>query len=192
MAHAARSPTCCCRRSGRRATARGGASAATARAPGSSASSASLVGGAIFGGRVLADGAARRLRRVRRLPAAARPVVAVPDVPLVPRLQRHRHRAVDVLPLGRPAAAAGGAGRGAAAVPRALPAHGRRSRPGWSSCSSSPCWSASALAHCAPAVYYPIAVAGGDAVRRSSRSRSGRRSRCCSSTSSRRGARATS
>ena len=75
-------------------------------------------------GRVLADRPARGLRRARRLPAADRAVVAVPDVPLVPRLQRRRHRAVDVLSVRRSAAAAGGAGRDAAAVSRALPAHG--------------------------------------------------------------------
>ena len=90
-----------------------------------SAASASLVCARAVPGRVLADGAARRLRGARRLPAAPRPVVAVPDVPLVPRLQRRRHGAVDVLPVRRSAAAAGGAGRDAAAVPRALRAHGR-------------------------------------------------------------------
>ena len=74
-------------------------------------------------GRVLADRPPRGLRRARRLPAAHGPVVAVPDVPLVSRLQRRRHRAVDLLPGRRSAAAAGGADRDAAAVPRALPAH---------------------------------------------------------------------
>ena len=37
------------------------------------------------------------LRGARRLPAAPRPVVAVPDVSVVPRLQRRRDRALDVL-----------------------------------------------------------------------------------------------
>ena len=61
-------------------------------------------------GRVLADGPPGGLRRARRLPAAARPVVAVPDVPVVPRVQRRRHGAVDVLSLRRSAPAGGGAG----------------------------------------------------------------------------------
>ena len=101
-----RSPICCCRPSGRRATARAAESAATSRAR-------SLFGGVGLAGRLrdllrrlLGDAAAGGLRRARRLPAPPRAVVAVPDVPLLPRLQRRRHIAVDVLPVGRSAPAA--------------------------------------------------------------------------------------
>ena len=87
--------------------------------------SALLVFAAVLWGCVLAHLAALDVRGARRLPAAARAVVAVPHVSLLPRLQRHRHRALDVLPVGGSAAAAGGAGRAAPAVLRALRADGR-------------------------------------------------------------------
>ena len=115
--------------------------------------------------RVLADGAARRLRRFRRLPAPARPVVAVPVVPVVPRVQRHRHGAVDVFPLGRPAAAAGGAGLGA---PRCS-TRGSRGRSALSSWMVVvfiiPVLAGVGVGHCAPAAYYFDVGAGGHAVR---------------------------
>ena len=66
-----------------------------------------------FQRRVLAHMAARRLRRARRLPAAGRPVLAVPDVSVLSRLQRRGDGAVDVLSVRRSAAAAGGADRAA-------------------------------------------------------------------------------
>src|SRR5688500_7705273 len=69
---------------------------------------------------VLADTPAEDVRRARGLSAAARIVVAVPHVPVVPRVQRRRDGALDVLPVRRPAAAAGGADRSAAVVPRAV------------------------------------------------------------------------
>ena len=96
----------------------------------SSAASASLVGAAIFAHRLLAHLAAARLRGAGRLPGAPGPLLALPDVPLVPGLQRHRHRALDVLPLRGPAPAAGRAGAAAPALLLALRAD-RRARPRW-------------------------------------------------------------
>ena len=57
-------------------------------------------------GRLLAHLAAARLRGAGRLPAAAGAELAVPDLPLLPRLQRPGHRPFDVLPLRGPAPAA--------------------------------------------------------------------------------------
>ena len=76
--------------------------------------------GALFTGAALADRAAPVLRGVRRLPAAARPVVAVRELPGVPGLQRRRDLALDVLSRRRSPPAAGVAGRGAPAVPGAV------------------------------------------------------------------------
>ena len=78
--------------------------------------------GAVLGC-VLADLAARGLRRIRRLPAAPRPVVALPLVPGLPCVQRHRHGAVLVLSLRRSAAADDQPDCGAQALCRALHAH---------------------------------------------------------------------
>ena len=110
---------------GRRATARAGASAATSRAGVLFGGIGLVVLRALFQGSFWLTGQLDGLRGARRLPAAHRPVVAVPDLPLVPRVQRRRHRAVDVLSLRRSAAAARGAGRDAAPVSRALLAHRR-------------------------------------------------------------------
>src|SRR5207247_2812430 len=55
-------------------------------------------------GRVLADPAAPRLRGARRLPRAPRTRLALPDLPVLPRLQRGGDLALDLLPLGGPPA----------------------------------------------------------------------------------------
>ena len=79
---------------------------------------ARLRGGPV--GIVLAHLAALDLCRARRLPPAPRALVALPHVSFVSRVQRRRHRTLDVLPLGRPEAADGHTDRAATAVPRAV------------------------------------------------------------------------
>ena len=107
-------------RTGRRATASGGGERGDfARGVAVRRRRRPRVRGAVLG-RVLDYHAARCLRRARRFPAAHRPVVAVPHVPVVSRLQRRRDGAVDVLPVRGPAAAAGGADRDPPAVLRAV------------------------------------------------------------------------
>ena len=90
---AARSRSCCCppcgaaRNRARRREQGDGARAALFGGIGL------VVGGvAIFGDRLLAHLAAPRLRGAGRLPDPAGAVLALPDLPLLPRLQRHRHR----------------------------------------------------------------------------------------------------
>ena len=150
-----------------------------------------LVFAALFWGVVLDHDPARCVRRARRFSAPHRPVVAVPHVPVVPRVQRRRHRAVDLLSVGRSAAAAGGADRRPAAFLRAIRedraavvVDGRRV----------PAAGAAGRRHRPLRAVHVLrdGAAHGRAVLRHSCCDRHRARRCCSSTSFRRAARATS
>ncbi len=97
--HAAVSVSCCCRRCGRRAIARAGARRATAPARSLFGGIGLGVMGALFYGAFWVTWQAAQYGGARRLPDSHRLVVAVPDVPVVPRVQRRRRVAVDVLSL---------------------------------------------------------------------------------------------
>ena len=188
-----RFPTCCCRRSGRRATARGGASAATARAAvlfggvgarrrrrASSTASFWLTGQladyAELGDYLLRLGLSWLFLTFLSFLAFSGVVTALStfflsdDLRLLlaaPVAARRLFHARFLRTVGAGVVDGGRLPRAGAARRRPARAARRRS-------------------------FYATAIADGRAVRRSSRSRSARRSRCCSSTSFRRAARATS